>query len=1295
MKHSKTLLLLAPVFFLFPTLFAQTPVSLELQRQRERVPFEIAPGENRIQLCGLIPGTTYSMVAVPAIPGLKIPLRLSLADPALDAPARRMSRADRPQHRLFVATAACMDFVLQAEFPSWSGTEPGFLSVGCTDCPEASVFLEKFMQQLEQLGMANLTISPGGTATTLVTNTLIGGNCFDVSNPTSTGPTNSRGTFANGTTNIGLAGGVVLATGNVASLPGPNNSANTSANTAGFNQNSANDGDLATLTGGDQWDVVRLEFDFKPTAETVQFDYVFGSEEYCEYVGTNYNDVFGFFISGPGISGNQNIALIPATTTPVAINNVNHQTNTAYYVNNNTNNPCQAVGACCSAECALDGWTTVLTATATGLIPCSTYHIKLAIADIADGLLFSAVFLKANSFEAGGQVKAEPVYPAGQNFVIEGCDNGFIKFIRGSGDVNVELTFNITITGTATPGLDYEQLATTFTIPAGQTEIQIPVSVYADLLAEGQETIIISLDNPCSCTQSQFTFLINDKPPLEIEMEDLELCGSSSTSLAPTLISSGQPPLTYNWNTGATSPSINITTPGTNTYTVTVTDHCGTTATASATVTLEPAPTAVLSGTGTFCAGVPGSVDLTIALTGVGPWEVVINNNGSNETQTFTSSPVTYTVNNPGNYSLVSVSTLNGCTGSATGSATLNEITVNLSAAANDPTCFNANNGSIQATATGGSGFTYSWNTGASAANLTGLGPGTYTVTATNSQGCTSEETVTLTEPPLLTATIAGSTNIDCNNPAGDADLEVGGGSPDYSYNWNNGSTVQDPTFNTGGTYSVTVTDDNNCTVTATVTITVNTTLPTAVAAPPGQITCTNTEITINGTGSSTGSQFYYAWSGPGIVCCETTLQPQVNAGGTYTLTVTNSENGCTNTVSVTVVENNTPPDVNINTPGSIGCTTPTLTLNGAGTSTGAGFTFTWSTVGGNFVCCTNTLTPQINQAGVYALAAVNNNNGCTAEASVTVSGNVDPPTATIAPPGVVDCNTPEIDLDASGSSQGGNFTYQWAAGGGGSIVGGGNTPNPTINQGGTYTITVTNTDNNCTATASVSVTASLTPPVAIATANGALTCQNPTLVLNGNGSSTGGNFTYEWTTPNGNIVSGANTLNPQVNAGGTYTLVVTNTTNGCTSSATVNVNSNVNQPQANAGPPLELNCLHPTLQLQGSGSTGAGFTVQWAANPGFILSGANTYSPTINEAGTYYLVVTNTANGCTNEDVVSVASNFDQPVASILPAGVIDCYSPQIDLDAGASTQGGNIQFGGQRQTVILSVGRRRPIRR
>lgn len=201
-------------------------------------------------------------------------------------------------------------------------------------------------------------------------------------------------------TNLGIQSGVLLATGNAQVAIGPNNSGNASQPPAPGHA-IVGDPDLQLLAPGNSIDnTTILEFDFVASGTELNFDYVFASEEYPEFANTSYNDVFGFFLSGPGISGPfsnnaKNIALIPGSTTPISINNVNNgQTNNgpcdncAYYVNNGTGST-PAV----NTTIQYDGFTTVLRASSS-LICGQTYHIKLAIANVGDGSYDSAVFLK-------------------------------------------------------------------------------------------------------------------------------------------------------------------------------------------------------------------------------------------------------------------------------------------------------------------------------------------------------------------------------------------------------------------------------------------------------------------------------------------------------------------------------------------------------------------------------------------------------------------------------------------------------------------------------------------------------------------------------------------------------------------------------------------------------------------------------------------------------------------------------------------------------------------------------------
>ena len=201
-------------------------------------------------------------------------------------------------------------------------------------------------------------------------------------------------------TNLGLSSGVIMSTGKVTAAPGPNVANGTTTTPS---NTSIGDADLQLLTTQTVKNVMVIEFDFVATGLELSFDYVFASEEYPEFVNSNFNDVFGFFLSGPGLagpfSGNaQNIALVPNTNIPITINSVNNgfnnsgvsPQNSQYYVNNSNIglNPSTFTGP----TVTYDGFTKVLTAKAT--LQCGgNYHIKLAIGNVSDNQFDSAVFL--------------------------------------------------------------------------------------------------------------------------------------------------------------------------------------------------------------------------------------------------------------------------------------------------------------------------------------------------------------------------------------------------------------------------------------------------------------------------------------------------------------------------------------------------------------------------------------------------------------------------------------------------------------------------------------------------------------------------------------------------------------------------------------------------------------------------------------------------------------------------------------------------------------------------------------
>lgn len=226
-----------------------------------------------------------------------------------------------------------------------------------------------------------LTVTTTGNADTLANNIL--GPGVTLKSASYSGASVASGTFSGGAAaGIGIDKGIVLTSGYAQNV---NGNANTSDGITGDNGLDGYTPLNALIPGYTTYDATYLTITFETTGGDLFFNYVFGSEEYNEWVGSVYNDVFGFFLNGTALANN--IALIPGTSTPVAINNVNNNVNSVSYNNNDAG----------EHPFEYDGFTTVFTASAFGL-GAGEHTIVLAIADAGDHVLDSGVFIQANSF---------------------------------------------------------------------------------------------------------------------------------------------------------------------------------------------------------------------------------------------------------------------------------------------------------------------------------------------------------------------------------------------------------------------------------------------------------------------------------------------------------------------------------------------------------------------------------------------------------------------------------------------------------------------------------------------------------------------------------------------------------------------------------------------------------------------------------------------------------------------------------------------------------------------------------
>ncbi len=1265
-----------------------SPILLDGHLQRHVISAQSA--SQFITFNNLIKGETYSLI-VPDDP------TLNGCMPSISAgdQATKVLDYDASVHQLkFVAGET--DLTFRLDYPcDWDADNPPrhYVSVVCETCLKKD--LNDYLKAL-----AVLEVVSGVSAEELVREVMIGGDCFDVTNVTYNGNPGQLGTFSNGQTNIGFANGMIMATGDATVAVGPNGSDNASA---GYGA-STPDGDLSALSGsGSLFDLANIEFDFTPTQSPLTFEYVFASEEYCEYVGSQFNDAFGFFISGPGISGPFGGAANIASIGPgnyVAINNINHLSNAGLYVNNqgaSSGNLCGQAPSASQAvnEVQFDGFTRKLTAVA-AVIPCQTYHIKLKICDVGDGIFDSGVFLKAGSFDAGGNASVEWLVngESDVNAVYEGCGTVQLVFDRIGANTSSPLPVQFTVTGTATPGLDYTPIPQTVVIPAGQDKLYLTVPIVADLLTEGPETVIITLLSPCSCVNPQIELVINDLLPLTAIPDTTTICGPGVGTVSVTP-EGGAEPYTFHWSNGNTDQTLSQFVAVSTNFNVTVTDACGKTYVTTARIKVKAPPTAkLLPPAPQLCPGQVSQIQVTF--TGTGPFELVYLLNGDPQSPVtgITDNPYFLQIDQPGLYQIQSVTDADGCVGPGQGALLVTTSTLNLAGVVTNTTCAVGNNGSINTTVTGGQGpFNYVWNGPQNIPNFpdpTGLQPGTYNVTVTDGFGCTNAQVFTVAAPPAIVPTFDNIMGANCSQPTGGSiNLTVSGGTPAYTYKWSNNFTGQDPAGLGPGDYIVTITDMLGCSTTATATVPGDFNAPTADAIAPDELTCLVTSVIVDGSGSSIGPNFTYNWTASGggnILSGNGTLYPVVNKLGSYTIVVTDLNNGCTASHTVPVTGDYTPPTANAGTPQSLTCVVDTLTLNGSGSSSGSNFVYNWTTGNGNIVSGNGTLNPVVTQQGTYNLLVTNNLNGCTSTASVVVNLNVTPPVAVVAPGGQITCTTPTIQLSGSGSSIGSNMSYNWVPTNGGSISNGVNTLNPTASATGTYTLVVTNNTNGCTASASTTVTSNASLPTAVATVSGIITCSVGQVTLSANGSSSGPNFSYQWNTANGQITNGQNTNLATAGAAGLYTLVVTNTTNNCTATFNIDVMDDLALPTASAGSPQTLLCSQPLQTLDGSGSSsGPNFTYQWSAiSGGNFVTPNNIQNPQVNAPGTYQILVTNTQNGCTATAQVQIMEDANDPVVQIAPPGILNCTVPQITINANGSSTGPTYSYAWTGQGIV-----------
>jgi hypothetical protein len=558
----------------------------------------------------------------------------------------------------------------------------------------------------------------------------------------------------------------------------------------------------------------------------------------------------------------------------------------------------------------------------------------------------------------------------------------------------------------------------------------------------------------------------------------------SKTSVTLTAIGGGP----YSWSGGGSSSTKSVSGPGT--YTVTVTSSNGCTASSSTTVEQNVSiPIVTTSNDGPLTCS-KASVTLTATGGGSYSWS-----GGGNSATKSVSSPGTYTV---------TVTSSNGCTSTSSTTVQQNITTPTVNTTNDGPlTCAKT---SVTLNATGGG--TYLWNIGGTTASITASSPGTYTVTVTGSNGCTSTSATTV-EQNITTPSISVTNDgpLSCSKTS--VLLTATGGN---SYSWSGGGSSSTKQVSTSGIYTVTVTSLNGCTASTSTSVSQSDVLPVVTTSNDGPLTCVKATVTLTATGGGS-----YLWSGGGSSATKPVSNP-----GTYTVTIT-SANGCTATSSTIVEQNITPPSLAITNDGPLTCIKTLVSVTASG-----GIVYSWNNGSTSSVIATNS-------KGTFSVT-VTSSNGCTTTGSTIVDQNITHPTVSVTNDGILTCGTTTVTLTATGGG-----SYLWS--------GGGSASTKPVTNPGTYTVTVTSL-NGCTATGSTVVDQNITPPKVTVSNDGTLTCLKTSVIL----TATGGG-SYAWN-------NSGSLSTKTVNTPGLYTVTVTSA-NRCTSTGTTVVEQNIVPPVA------------------------------------------------------------------------------------------------------------------------------------
>ena len=811
--------------------------------------------------------------------------------------------------------------------------------------------------------------------------------------------------------------------------------------------------------------------------------------------------------------------------------------------------------------------------------------------------------------------------------------------------------------------------------------------------APGFYTLVITDEvNGCADSVQVQVLGMVDPPSLDSIEPDTLNCNNNSLVTISSMGDAGGDPIVYSWADpagneilGEVNPTLDVNAPGI--YTLTATNTTNGCASFVSTEITDDNPVLSISAL--------GDSTLTCDKTSiVFPTAIVTDGNDDytyswSDGTTEVSTTADYTATAMGTYTLTVTDLQSGCTATQVATVAADENLPQISPLPTDLVlnCTNSEMVSTIADATDNNGAaipgaTFEWFDDldtplATTADIDFTDEGTYTVIVTNpANGCSSMQDVVITlDTDDPDAAIAPPAIISC--VATTVTLEGSSMETNIEYQWYEGSddtgtalgTAATETVSATGDYSLVITNlDNGCTMLVSETVTANDTEPTPDILPPAVLNCNNelTGITLDASGSTGDGTLTYAWTAPDASNAGTDAMINVTDIGEYTLLVTDMDNGCDMTTTVTVTGDFAEPENLVATGGTITCTD----MNGimlTGSSTTTNVSYLWTDIGMVEYPGQN---PMVTSAGTYTLTVTNLDNGCIATTTAEVMNDSNVPTVLwtqiSGETAAISCNNPARVFE--GFVQGGdpNVVLTWLDPNGDPLTG-----NPiTLDENsleGQYTIEGVNPMNSCRGESSVSISFNFDVPE-FNVDGGTIFCDpNDIVTINAEVIDPASPASFTWSDTNGQLTAGLS--NPQVNQAGIYTVVATDSESGCTSTGMVEVFANNDDPIVSVAPAFDLSCRpgEDSYNLGGSATTSNGdaVTYSWELSGTEISTEAN---PNITDPGTYILTVTNTVSNCTETATVEVGDITLDPIPVANVQMVLNCETPMVLLEGDAT---------------------------